>query len=545
MKQCYANDGSTIFSIYKQYITSYLNDKVFEFNLSLPHLVSGSKLLQKIAWQSKIEKIKDIDSNVNDFIDYIWQEAIGDLESLFGFEHHDPRFNCSIFSIEKLNKAESVLMKQREELSNPSNNPDDYSNEFYKILPIKQKKSILNKRNLYERYELVQLLRDMLSVNEATNWNFKASVHSKYKSIGAFIQHLRSDTSEYSNLKNFITSSYHASDDGNPNKPIKIINIYEVLRPDESLAFKDEIKNQRKLFHGSKVNNFVGILSRGLLPPKFVVDELGGARSDVGLLGSGIYFSESLNTSLKYAHLSQKKNTRLVVICDVALGNCKDYYDFDTSLTMPPEGFDSTHGIKKSYENKIYSKFEDSEYVVYDQRQQRIRYIVELHSDDQPIKQFQTETNNSELDEISTGSIKIDLDEIEKLEKGKNVLEKLESCLMSSSGQKLPLKSVHVRAQLVDMVSKVTIYQEYENEENEPIEAKYVFPLDDAATVCGFEAFINDKHIIGVCKEKEEAHREYRKAIEQGKGKAFISIHLIHFILLGFGLIIGFLLRKK
>jgi len=83
VKQCYANDGSTIFSIYKQYITSYLNDKVFEFNLSLPHLVSGSKLLQKIAWQSKIEKIKDIDSNVNDFIDYIWQEAIGDLESLF------------------------------------------------------------------------------------------------------------------------------------------------------------------------------------------------------------------------------------------------------------------------------------------------------------------------------------------------------------------------------------------------------------------------------------------------------------------------------
>lgn len=32
----------------------------------------------------------------------------------------------------------------------------------------------------------------------------------------------------------------------------------------------------------------------------------------------------------------------------------------------------------------------------------------------------------------------------------------------------------------------------------EPIEAKYVFPLDEKAAVCGFEAFINGKHIIGM-----------------------------------------------
>lgn len=45
-----------------------------------------------------------------------------------------------------------------------------------------------------------------------------------------------------------------------------------------------------------------------------------------------------------------------------------------------------------------------------------------------------------------------------------------------------------------------------------------MFPLDEAAAVCGFEAFINDKHIIGEVKEKETAHREYREAISQGHG---------------------------
>ena len=36
--------------------------------------------------------------------------------------------------------------------------------------------------------------------------------------------------------------------------------------------------------------------------------------------------------------------------------------------------------------------------------------------------------------------------------------------------------------------------------------------------MCGFEAFINGKHIVGEVKEKEQAHREYREAISQGHG---------------------------
>ena len=36
--------------------------------------------------------------------------------------------------------------------------------------------------------------------------------------------------------------------------------------------------------------------------------------------------------------------------------------------------------------------------------------------------------------------------------------------------------------------------------------------------MCGFEAFINGKHIIGEVKEKEQAHKEYREAISRGHG---------------------------
>lgn len=44
---------------------------------------------------------------------------------------------------------------------------------------------------------------------------------------------------------------------------------------------------------------------------------------------------------------------------------------------------------------------------------------------------------------------------------------------------------------------QVVVLQEYTNDNNEAIEAKYVFPLDEMAVVCGFEAFINGKHIVG------------------------------------------------
>lgn len=44
---------------------------------------------------------------------------------------------------------------------------------------------------------------------------------------------------------------------------------------------------------------------------------------------------------------------------------------------------------------------------------------------------------------------------------------------------------------------KVVIFQEYINNSKSEVEAKYVFPLDGSAAVCGFEAFINNKHIIG------------------------------------------------
>jgi poly [ADP-ribose] polymerase len=245
------------------------------------------------------------------------------------------------------------------------------------------------------------------------------------------------------------------------------------------------------------------------------------------MLGYGIYFSDSIATSLKYAKSSRQKRTRLIAICEVALGKCLDYADFDKSLKSPPPGYNSTHGDK----SLPGSKFVDDEYVIYDVGQYKLKYIVELRLNPDDTTDNNVTNKLPIADHLSNNNASIEdlnnkLNNSEEIDKEIIALNKLKpveqqsSSLKSSKGDghALPLKSVHVRAKLVDMSAKVTIYQEYENDEDVAIEAEYLFPLNDGATVCGFEAYINEKHVIGVCKEREQAHREYKEAIAQGKG---------------------------
>ena len=54
----------------------------------------------------------------------------------------------------------------------------------------------------------------------------------------------------------------------------------------------------------------------------------------------------------------------------------------------------------------------------------------------------------------------------------------------------VPLKKVHLKAQIVDLVAEVTLMQEYVNKEFEPIEVLYVYPVDESAAVTSkFENF--------------------------------------------------------
>ncbi|XP_046436817.1 von Willebrand factor A domain-containing protein 5A-like [Daphnia pulex] len=80
----------------------------------------------------------------------------------------------------------------------------------------------------------------------------------------------------------------------------------------------------------------------------------------------------------------------------------------------------------------------------------------------------------------------------------------------------LPLTGVSVVAEIIDLVAKVSIEQRYVNRENHPIEAIYLFPVDEGAGVCHFTAEVDGRSIEGVVKETEEARNDYDQAIQSG-----------------------------
>jgi len=82
----------------------------------------------------------------------------------------------------------------------------------------------------------------------------------------------------------------------------------------------------------------------------------------------------------------------------------------------------------------------------------------------------------------------------------------------------IPLEHVQVEAKVVDLAARVTLRQRFRNREHVPLEVVYVFPIDEAAAVCGFSARVDGVHLEGVVKEREDAFRDYDDAMEAGHG---------------------------
>ncbi|XP_034403681.1 von Willebrand factor A domain-containing protein 5A-like isoform X1 [Cyclopterus lumpus] len=93
--------------------------------------------------------------------------------------------------------------------------------------------------------------------------------------------------------------------------------------------------------------------------------------------------------------------------------------------------------------------------------------------------------------------------------------------LLTSQKEPVPLKSVEVELEVRDHVATVVSTLSYENKEDKPLEAVFVFPLPGDAAVCHFSAQIGQMQIVAEVKEKQEAREEYDDALSSGQ-QAFL-----------------------
>ncbi|XP_036814898.1 protein mono-ADP-ribosyltransferase PARP4 isoform X4 [Oncorhynchus mykiss] len=466
----------------------------------------GSASLQQLLLEEKLS-CSSLSQEVGVFVELLWAEALGCLDNVL-------KVPITSLSLNDVSRAEGLLLQvQRKLRARQGEGPDtevaSLMEEVYTLLPHKTDLSHLplHTKLISSQLDLCQLIRDVLNVSEATLRSPIPSCLGKYRALRCSIERVPPGPE-------FLYVTELLQD-----RQVQILQVLRVNRGVELQMFREELGNVKPLLHSSSPSSFVGILSRGLLLPRVGVEHHGIERTDIGNLGGGIYFSDAISTSLKYSKPSVTDGSRLLLVCDVALGRCTDLQKRDSSLTHSPEGYHSVHGVRHT--PKKPSEFDDDEYVVYSPEQVRLQYVVQFRLEEDRLKDFQPtiDTSSTELplpvspsDLLSCGEAEEDVGSC------KNPLEEVTAGLLDCSGQPLPLQAVHVRARLMDLLSQVIIFQTYTNQSTAPIEAKYVFPLDDSAAVCGFEAFINGKHVMGQVKEKQQARKEYKQAIERGHG---------------------------
>ncbi|XP_078734304.1 protein mono-ADP-ribosyltransferase PARP4 isoform X1 [Lampetra fluviatilis] len=495
----------------------------------------GSRMFQQAQTEISMANFH-LSKDVGRFVSFVWSEALGHLSQIL-------QMPVLLIEPKQVTKAEAILLQLKKAVLSKDVHDEGalerLSNEFYKIIPQQPQAvcPLTGMASISAKLDLCQLIRDVVDANEATRKNNtdgddssmgeqdlalkkltalsrNATTLAQFTALRCSLLHLEPNSSDFNSLRNQLLQSSHGRLDG-----FKILKIFRVDRPAEIGQFRSEVGNTRSLFHAFTPRSLLGILSRGLLLPKTVVGEFGVERTDIGMLGCGIYFSDSISTSVKYARRAAAQDgSRVLAVCDVALGRCHLVRHRDPSLAAPPQGHDSLHGARAT--PGTASEFEDDEFVIYDARQQKLRYIVQFCLESDEVKEEENSDDEEFYEAPETPADERILPEpnVSELLPEPGEPKKRLSGLHSGAGLPVPLKAVHVRANILDFTAQVVVMQEYDNESTDPIEAKFTFPLDEMAAVCSFEAFINGKHIVGQVKEKETAHRRYREAVSQGHG---------------------------
>jgi len=270
------------------------------------------------------------------------------------------------------------------------------SNRYYTVIPhaYSQLPPCLNTvKRLHREIELIETLKQMVVTNQILKRRSKRAnpVDVHFKALRCDMSKISKFCTEYSMISNAMKTT-HSVHENQSEYALKVLDIFEVNRRGSEfrhLPFKNALAgNCKLLWHGSRLSNFVGILSQGLriAPPQ--------APKTGYMFGKGIYFADCVSKSANYVHATQQHPFGLLILCEVALGNvhCENKAKW---FDRAPNGCHSVKGrgknvpeseeeiggyqlgmgpmVKGEDENAVLAY---NEYIVYDVGQVRIKYVV-------------------------------------------------------------------------------------------------------------------------------------------------------------------------
>ncbi|MBZ3872524.1 Poly [ADP-ribose] polymerase 4 [Sciurus carolinensis] len=387
-----------------------------------PFLVSAHFLLADGVQTRRQFTIKKTSADASEYYENYLEELKN--QGFLLREHFTPEATkLASEKLQAVSKAEGIILLVKTALKNgeTAEQLQKKMTEFYRLIPHKHPVTEeVNLRLLAKKEDLCQLIRDMVNVCETHLSKPNPPCLAKYRALRCKIEHVEPNTKEFSWVKQEVLQNYHSK------SSVGILQIFRVGRVNEATEFVSKLGNVRSLLHGSPVRNIVGILS---------------------------------STSIKYSQPGETDGSRLLVICDVALGKCMDLFKKDFSLTEAPPGYNSVHGVSNTA--SIPTEFEDDEFVIYKTNQVKMKYIVKFCMPEDQIKDFHP-CHNTEFEEyrpkFSTFS-KVEDYQLPDTNPSSNV----KAGLQDVSGNLIPLEDVHIKGRIMDFIAQVCYLWFYDN----------------------------------------------------------------------------------
>ncbi|KAH9119295.1 hypothetical protein LEN26_008482 [Aphanomyces euteiches] len=315
----------------------------------------------------------------------------------------DPkRMPLGTLSIKQIQKGVAILDDLQASLDGGNSRASTLqtlSAKFYQLIPHAYPRHVIppvlnTPVQLEEKYQMLSTLHDIvvaqdvekaLGENEPVKQN---SLDLKYAELNSQLDLVTPDNPLYKVIQAYIanTNGQYAS--------MSVLDIWEVRRSEEDKQFSKfaSTPNHRLLWHGTNVAVVAAILKSGLrIMP-----------SSGGRVGKGIYLANMLAKSRQYVRAAHfgGQNVGCLFLVEAALGKMNEIRRDDSSLTKPPKGFDSVLAkgtlhpnpeqdqlitldnqqvrvnVGTPIQSGVSSSFTHDEYLVYQESQQRLRFII-------------------------------------------------------------------------------------------------------------------------------------------------------------------------
>eukprot|EP00049_Salpingoeca_infusionum_P016729 m.345280 g.345280 ORF g.345280 m.345280 type:complete len:1053 (-) comp16140_c0_seq2:7529-10687(-) len=277
------------------------------------------------------------------------------------------------------------------------------SNQFYTYIPhdfglavpppLNNTELINAKVKMIEELTNLEVASRLLKTSAGDADKDPVDVH--YEKLHTNISALDRRSDVFKMIQKYVKNTHASTHSG---YTLDIEDAFEIEREGETERYmkkSKDIHNKRLLWHGSRLTNFVGILSEGLriAPPSAPVTGY--------MFGKGIYLADMVSKSANYCFANSSNTTGLILLCEAALG---DMYERTSAeyVTKLPAGKHSTFGMGKTAPTASQTISIDdgevsvplgkgkasgvsrsslyyNEFIVYDVAQVRLRYLLRVN----------------------------------------------------------------------------------------------------------------------------------------------------------------------